>query len=393
MPAACVARRWTRRGVLASALRELRASRRPKARRPEWTTSDRVGPSGRGLFWRSLAVLKRWPRAHPAGAPWSAPAGCWFSRRSEPESGGGGHHRGAPGVDGGDDLLGVDALQIDRGRAEVGVAELSLDDVERDALAGEFDRVGVAKLVRREAPSDSRLGGQPTELGPAPPALDQGRPRVGPSMMQNSGPTGSSTRAASQGRSCSQPQASMPISRRRPPLPWRTSSDPRRGSRSRSASASASWTRSPARHSTTISARSRQPWRSSRGLAHHRDDLLHGRRVGRIAHAPCYGARGRRGSPGMVAGERRRPAESRTTETVMGSSSHRTADSAAALPPRPRDRARRFRIAKTKRAPRQLRRRRLELVPCGSAELLSGDASLHAEGRLSAATSRASRPS
>jgi hypothetical protein len=56
----------------------------------------------------------------------------------------------------------------------------------------------------------------------------------------------------------------MPISRRRPPFPWRTSSDPRRAARSRSESASASWTRSPARRSTTTIARSRQPWRSSR---------------------------------------------------------------------------------------------------------------------------------
>jgi hypothetical protein len=32
-------------------------------------------------------------------------------------------------VDGGDDFLGVDALQVDRGGAEVGVAELTLDDV------------------------------------------------------------------------------------------------------------------------------------------------------------------------------------------------------------------------------------------------------------------------
>jgi hypothetical protein len=38
----------------------------------------------------------------------------------------------APGVDGGDDLVGVDALEVDRGRAEVGVAELALDD----ALSG-----------------------------------------------------------------------------------------------------------------------------------------------------------------------------------------------------------------------------------------------------------------
>ena len=32
------------------------------------------------------------------------------------------------------------------------MAELSLDDVEQDALAGEFDSVRVAELVRREAP-------------------------------------------------------------------------------------------------------------------------------------------------------------------------------------------------------------------------------------------------
>jgi len=47
---------------------------------------------------------------------------------------------------GGDDLFGVDSLHADRGRAEVGV--LALDDVDRDPLAGEFQRVGVAQLVR-----------------------------------------------------------------------------------------------------------------------------------------------------------------------------------------------------------------------------------------------------
>jgi hypothetical protein len=58
-------------------------------------------------------------------------------------------------VDGGDDLFGVDALQVDAGGAEVGVAELALDDVERHAFAGEFDGVGVAELVRREASPDA----------------------------------------------------------------------------------------------------------------------------------------------------------------------------------------------------------------------------------------------
>jgi hypothetical protein len=42
-------------------------------------------------------------------------------------------------VDGFDDLARVDALEIDRGHAEIAVAELALDDAERDAFAGEFD--------------------------------------------------------------------------------------------------------------------------------------------------------------------------------------------------------------------------------------------------------------
>jgi hypothetical protein len=52
-------------------------------------------------------------------------------------------------LDGGDDLFGVDALQVDADRAEVRVAELALDHVERHALASELDGVGVAQLVRR----------------------------------------------------------------------------------------------------------------------------------------------------------------------------------------------------------------------------------------------------
>jgi hypothetical protein len=41
-------------------------------------------------------------------------------------------------------------LQIDRGDAEVGVAQLTLNDVERDPLVGELDGVGEAQLVGRE---------------------------------------------------------------------------------------------------------------------------------------------------------------------------------------------------------------------------------------------------
>jgi hypothetical protein len=74
-----------------------------------------------------------------------------------------GHHRSAPGVFVGDDLFGVDALRVDRGGADVGVAELALDD-ERQALASELDGGRVPQLVRCEAPSDPRLGGEPAEL-------------------------------------------------------------------------------------------------------------------------------------------------------------------------------------------------------------------------------------
>ncbi len=70
------------------------------------------------------------------------------------------------------------------------MTELSLDDVERHALAGELDRVRVTELVWREPAPDPRPGSEPAELRPDAGA-DQGRPRVGPSITQNSGPTGS----------------------------------------------------------------------------------------------------------------------------------------------------------------------------------------------------------
>ena len=59
-------------------------------------------------------------------------------------------------MNGFDDFARVDALEVDRGHAEIEVAELTLDDVERDALAGELDRVRVAQLVRRESPAHAR---------------------------------------------------------------------------------------------------------------------------------------------------------------------------------------------------------------------------------------------
>jgi hypothetical protein len=44
------------------------------------------------------------------------------------------------------------------------MAELALDDVQRHALAGQFERVRVAQLVRRKPASHAGVRGEPPEL-------------------------------------------------------------------------------------------------------------------------------------------------------------------------------------------------------------------------------------
>jgi hypothetical protein len=61
----------------------------------------------------------------------------------------------------GDDLLGIDSVEGDGGGAQVGVAELPLDDVQRHALAGEFERVRKARLMRSKAAPDRGASGEP----------------------------------------------------------------------------------------------------------------------------------------------------------------------------------------------------------------------------------------
>ena len=72
---------------------------------------------------------------------------------------------GSAAVDGVDDLGVVDLLEVDRGDAEVGVAKLALDDVERDALVCHLDRVRVPQLMRCKAPPHARLEREPAQLG------------------------------------------------------------------------------------------------------------------------------------------------------------------------------------------------------------------------------------
>jgi hypothetical protein len=53
-----------------------------------------------------------------------------------------------------------DPLQLDGRDAEVRVAELALDAVERHVFAGHLDGVCTPELVRREAPMHTRADGE-----------------------------------------------------------------------------------------------------------------------------------------------------------------------------------------------------------------------------------------
>jgi hypothetical protein len=157
-----------------------------------------------------------------------------------------------------DDLGAVDATQVSRGDRKVRVPELALMTISeipsRDISTACAWRSWCG-ANRRRTPAAMAASCSCLRI----PAGAHGRPRVGPRTTQNSLPTGRPLRSSSHGMRCDHPQRSIPTSRRLSPLPWRTSRAPRSGSRSVSLSASASLIRSPARHSATITPRSRTP--------------------------------------------------------------------------------------------------------------------------------------
>ena len=53
---------------------------------------------------------------------------------------------------------------MDRRGAEIRVPELALDDVQRDALAGELKRLGVTELVWCKPAPHTGLGGEAAKL-------------------------------------------------------------------------------------------------------------------------------------------------------------------------------------------------------------------------------------
>ena len=186
--------------------------------------------------------------------------------------------------------------------------ELALDDQQRDPLMGQLDGVRMAELMGREATPDSRCGGGRPSWRRAE-AGSQLRPPVGPWITQNNGPTGKGTRSCCQGSSCSHPQLSIPTSRRCR-LSRRGQAQPRGERQGRSRRARA-LRRSATRLATARRSAAQTPAIGPRpGGAHHRDDLLDGRRVCWVAAALVAG-RAAGVKAGQGAGWRRWPAASR----------------------------------------------------------------------------------
>ena len=66
-------------------------------------------------------------------------------------------------------------------------------DVERHTFAGELDGVGVAQLMRREATSHTRVGGEPTEPAPDPGAVKRDEPLERDAVRTRRSPGGRTT--------------------------------------------------------------------------------------------------------------------------------------------------------------------------------------------------------
>jgi hypothetical protein len=93
------------------------------------------------------AAVCGWP-AGSCGSAAGAPARTSVrGSASKLETGADVHHWRAPRVDRADDLLDVDALQVDARRGHVRMSQLPLDDRERHSLARELNGVRVTELV------------------------------------------------------------------------------------------------------------------------------------------------------------------------------------------------------------------------------------------------------
>jgi hypothetical protein len=74
------------------------------------------------------------------------------------------HHRRAPGVDGRDDLLDIDPLQIGAGGRQLRVAELALNQRQRNPFVQQLDSVRMPELMWGYAPAHACLDGELVQL-------------------------------------------------------------------------------------------------------------------------------------------------------------------------------------------------------------------------------------
>ncbi len=161
-------------------------------------------------------------------------------------------------MDGVDDLGVVDSTQVRGGDAEVGVTELALDHDERDAFSRHLNSMGVPELMWSEPAPDPGRGSGVVQLGSnaggAAPSPSCGSVQDAEERSDRKGLAQLDPRLKLLPRPPIHPDLS-PFAAFA--LPYEDCSAD--GSRSVSASASASLIRRPARHSTMISALSLTP--------------------------------------------------------------------------------------------------------------------------------------
>ena len=164
------------------------------------------------------------------------------------------------------------------------MAELALDDVERDALAGELERVRVAQLVRREPAPHAGLGGEPAQLAadpgarPGPPAggaVDDAEQRPGGQLVPRCEPWAQLLPAPLVHAELAA-FAALAVADQQRAAPG---VEVVLCERERFVDAQAA---APEHDDQRAQA---PPVAVPPGEAHHRDDLLDRRRVGRVAHA------------------------------------------------------------------------------------------------------------
>jgi hypothetical protein len=108
----------------------------------------RLPPLSRRFPSRCAPGVRQERRAGREHRHWRARP--WHACSSELQPRRRGHHWCPASVHRADDLLGINALQMDASGPQVGVPQLALARIQRHPLARELDRVRVTLLVRRE---------------------------------------------------------------------------------------------------------------------------------------------------------------------------------------------------------------------------------------------------